>query len=77
MPVKTNIKKYIFTRKFPILLYMLVKYKCKLCTYKYTLKKILILLLGLAGSIGSSQRRVLTSRWDVVTLQDPLKIFML
>ena len=54
---------------------MLVKYKCKLCTYKYTLKK--ILLLRLAGSIGSSQRRVLTSGGDVVTLQDPLKIFML
>ena len=35
------------------------------------------LLFGLAGSIGGSQGRVLTSRGDVVTLQDPLKIFML
>jgi hypothetical protein len=32
---------------------------------------LVVVLLGLAGSIGSSQGRVLTSRGDVVTLQDP------
>ena len=35
------------------------------------------LLFGLASSIGGSQGRVLTSRGDVVTLQDPLKIFIM